>query len=198
MRQNKSPWIIGVTGGIGSGKSQVMQYLKNIHRFKIIKADLVAHEQMKPGTACYDQMIEVFGTGILQADQELDRKKLGQLVFADPVLLKRLNGIVHPAVKTAIKREIETGREYSYIAVEAALLIEDGYQSICDELWYIYADKETRIHRLSKSRGYSREKSIGIMNNQLEDAVFREQCQVIIDNSGAFEKTQKQIDQYLK
>ena len=133
-------------------------------------------------------------------DLALDRRYLAELVFKDAALLQMLNQIVHPEVKRYIMAEIEQKKqmEYAYFFLEAALLIEDGYESICDELWYIYVPEELRIERLMASRGYSREKCIGIMRNQKDDTFYRQHCQYTIQNSGELVFVKKQIKELLK
>lgn len=198
--------VIGITGGIGCGKSTVLNILKENFNAHIIDADKVAHRLMEPFNPAYNNVKAAFGDTIIGSDGFIDRKKLGQIVFNDKEKLKRLNSIVHPMVKEAIKDEIrvisENGLdkqkaagfdEKMLIAVEAALFIEAGYMDICDELWYIYTDNESRIERLIKSRGYTREKAESIIASQLSDSEFRRHCHIVIDNSGSEAKTRAQI-----
>ena len=149
----------------------------------------------------YYKIVEAFGSGMLKGDQTIDRQRLGELVFADQEKLEKLNKLVHPAVKEYIASEIEEERKQKrvpFVAVEAALLIEDHYETICDELWYIYADEEVREQRLLASRSYTREKSRSIMKQQLPDDIFRESCQFVIDNSSEIlQNTFEQIDRGL-
>lgn len=198
--------VIGITGGIGCGKSTVLNILKENFNAHIIDADKVAHRLMEPLNPAYNNVKAAFGDMIIGSDGFIDRKKLGQIVFNDKEKLKRLNSIVHPMVKEAIKEEIrvisENGLdkqeaagfdEKMLIAVEAALFIEAGYMDICDELWYIYTGNESRIERLIKSRGYTREKAESIIASQLSDSEFRRHCHIVIDNSGSEAKTRAQI-----
>lgn len=188
--------IIGITGGVGSGKSRVLSYIEEKHQAVICQADHVAWEIQKPGKRCYDQIVEEFGTSILNEDQTINRKELGQIVFHNEKKLLRLNAIMHPAVKETIKNTIqeERAKGTKIFVLEAALLIEEHYDEICDELWYIYTDESIRRIRLKESRQYSDEKIDSIMASQLSEEVFRAECQRIIENSGAFELTAKQID----
>ncbi|HIQ97061.1 MAG TPA: dephospho-CoA kinase [Candidatus Limivivens merdigallinarum] len=193
--------VIGITGGVGAGKSTVLDYLNRRYHARIIQADLVAHHLMEPGMPVYYKIVEAFGSGMLKGDQTIDRQRLGELVFADQEKLEKLNKLVHPAVKEYIASEIEEERKQKrvpFVAVEAALLIEDHYETICDELWYIYADEEVREQRLLASRSYTREKSRSIMKQQLPDDIFRESCQFVIDNSSEIlQNTFEQIDRGL-
>ena len=155
---------------------------------------------MEPGGACYYSIVEKFGSSILNGDQTINRGKLGKIVFADEGLLAELNKIIHPRVKSHIVSEIAKERAYhrtKYFVVEAALLIEDHYDVICDEMWYIHTDASVRAERLKETRGYDDEKIASICANQKSPEEFRSACQVVIDNSGDLTGTQKQIDEQL-
>jgi dephospho-CoA kinase len=188
--------VIGVTGGVGSGKSVVLSILEEEYGAKTILADLVAHDLMQPGGKSYEEIIAAFGMEILNLNQTIDRQKLGSIVFGDEAKLAQLNAITHPNVKEEIKNRIAAIKEAgnaSMILLEAALLIEAGYEDVYDELWYIFVKKETRYERLRIGRGYTREKTDSIMANQLSEEVFREHADVVIDNSGSVEETKTQI-----
>ena len=192
--------VIGITGGVGAGKSEILKYLKEKHGAGNIEADKVGHLLMEPGGACYYSIVEKFGSSILNGDQTINRGKLGKIVFADETLLGELNKIIHPRVKSHIVSEIAKERAYhrtKYFVVEAALLIEDHYDVVCDELWYIHTDAEVRAKRLKASRGYDDEKIASIMANQKSPEEFRSACQAVIDNSGDLTSTYEQIDRQL-
>lgn len=188
--------VIGITGGIGSGKSKVLAYMENQYGAVLCETDKVAHRLQEPGEGCYGEIVSHFGDQILKDDQTIDRKALGAIVFADESELQILNQIVHPAVKQEVKNQIEKaemdGREI--FLVESALLMEDHYEEICDELWYVYAEKNVRIERLKEFRNLSEEKINAVMNAQADENTFRQYCGVVIDNSGVFEQTEQQID----
>lgn len=191
--------VIGVTGGVGSGKSVVLSVLEKEYGAETILADLVAHDLMEPGAKSYQQIVETFGTDVLNADQTINRQRLGGIVFCDHEKLEKLNAITHPNVREEICRRIAAIKdkgEASAIILEAALLIESGYEDIYDELWYIYVDRETRYQRLYDGRGYSRAQTDSIMEKQLSEEEFRAHAQVIIDNSYSIEKTKEQIQKY--
>ncbi|MBR4140103.1 MAG: dephospho-CoA kinase, partial [Lachnospiraceae bacterium] len=157
--------VIGITGGVGAGKSAILNYLKEKHHAVVVEADKVGHLLMEPGGACYYSIVEKFGSSILNGDQTINRGKLGKIVFADESLLNELNKIIHPRVKSHIVSEIAKERAYhrtNYFVVEAALLIEDHYDVICDEMWYIHTDADIRAKRLKETRGYDDEKIAGI------------------------------------
>ena len=192
--------VIGVTGGVGAGKSEILNFIADNWNATVVEADEVGYLVMKPGKSCFAPIVELFGPGILQEDGTLDRTKIAEMVFEDKELLDKLNAIVHPAVKKYIRKAIEREKENEtdLFIVEAALLIEDKYDEICDELWYIYADEETRTERLMKNRGYSEEKVKSIFANQLSEDEFSDHCDFEIDNSGDFEDTKEQIMQRMQ
>ena len=192
--------VIGITGGVGAGKSEILKYLKEKYGAIVSEADKVGHLLMEPGGACYYSIVEKFGSSVLNGDQTINRGKLGKIVFADEGLLAELNKIIHPRVKSHIVSEIAKERAYhrtKYFVVEAALLIEDHYDVICDEMWYIHTDASVRAERLKETRGYDDEKIASICANQKSPEEFRSACQVVIDNSGDLAGTQKQIDEQL-
>ena len=187
--------IIGITGGIGAGKSCVLREIEVLDGTFVIEADKLAHTLLSPGHDCYTEVISCFGDEILSEDQSIDRAVLRKLVMNSPEKLRQLNALVHPAVKKYIVDDIEKKRDlgYKYYVIEAALLIQDGYRNICDEIWYIYADKDLRIDRLLKSRGYSRQTAEEFIKNQPEDEYFIENSDRVIDNSGTPEELRKVI-----
>ena len=192
--------IIGITGGVGAGKSSVLEYMKENYRCRVILADDVGNRVKLPGEICYNQLVELLGRDILDGEGYIDRNKMAAAIFSDKELLLKVNTIIHPAVKeyilSEIKREKENSR-YDFFFVEAALLIECGYEANVDEMWYVYASEDVRRERLKNNRGYSDEKVSQIMSGQLKDEEFRNHCQVVIDNGSDFQKTKKQIDKIL-
>ena len=192
--------IIGITGGVGAGKSEVLNFIAGRYDATVVEADQVGYLVMQPGKEAYEPVAELFGPSVVKEDQTLDREKIAQIVFEDRQLLEKLNAIVHPAVKRYIRRAIQMEQEAGteIFVVEAALLIEDKYDEICDELWYIYADENVRMHRLMKNRGYSVEKIRGIRANQLSEEEFESHCDFEIDNSGDFQDTVRQIEQRMR
>ena len=188
--------VIGVTGGVGCGKSAVLQVLEREFHCHVIEADHVGHLVMQRGTSAYQDIIRIFGEEILDSRLEVDRKKLAGIVFQNREELEKLNHIIHPAVKNYIKNEIKQVINFdknAIIVIEAALLIEENYLEFCDEVWYIYADECQRIRRLKSSRGYTEEKIKSIMKNQLGEEEFLQHCDKKIDNSHDFENTYQQI-----
>ena len=193
-------YIIGITGGVGAGKSTVLDYLESQYDAYTVQADQTAHELMEPEGSCYEPVLSLLGREILDAQGKIDRRKTAGLVFPCPDLLQQLNGIVHPAVKREIRRRIaaQDAEGRNIFVIEAALLLEDHYDEICEDMWYIYAEEAIRRQRLKQQRGYSDEKTTNILRNQLSDAVFREKCGYVVENNGDLQITYKQIDERIK
>ena len=195
MRQNKMK-TIGITGGVGAGKSTVLDYMKEKYDACILKADEIGHLVMEPEGVCYQKIIDLFGKDIIKNDKTIDRKRVSDVVFSNGEMLAKLNGIIHPAVKAYIRQcleeEADSGRQLA--VVEAALLLEDHYEEFCDEVWYIHTDQEIRITRLMESRGYSREKAESIIRNQASEEYFRAHTDYEINNSGDPAETHQQIE----
>lgn len=191
--------IIGVTGGVGAGKSTVLDILKKEYGAQILLADEIGKELMEPGKTCFQPVIDAFGKQIVDKEGRLDRRKISEIVFKDKTELERLNAIIHPAVQKEIELRLEYFRSAgsSLSVIESAILIEAGYEEICNEIWYIYVTSEKRIQRLMESRGYTREKCLEIMDNQLADEEFRRSAAVVIDNGGTVEETKEQIASFL-
>ena len=192
--------IIGVTGGVGAGKSTVLNYLEKRYGAKLILADLVGHEVMEPGHEAYEQVVKVFGQEIVSEDKTIDRKALGAIVFADEKKRMILNRIIHPAVRQEILRRLEEAElsHLSSVVVEAALFLEENYDAFCDETWYIYTDEKIRRQRLKESRGYSDERIDQIFRSQKTHEEFQKRCLFMIDNNGSEEETFRQIDRRMK
>lgn len=201
MKQNSRMKFIGITGGVGAGKSKILNYIKSHYRCEIYLADEAAHLVKIPGTECYRALVELLGKEILAADGQIDKPAMADKIFKDPALLQKVNNIIHPAVKNYLLRKYEEAKKKEDVElffVEAALLIECGYGQLVDEMWYIYAKESVRRARLEKLRGYSEEKIKQIMGQQLSEEDFRKKCDFVIDNSGSFEETRRQIEKKLE
>lgn len=193
--------IIGITGGIGSGKTQVLAYIGKKYNCRVLLADEVAHKVKEPGQECHQALAKLLGPEILMPDGQIDRAAMAEKIFSDETLLREVNGLIHPAVKKYILSAIERARGeegLDFLFIEAALLIEDGYGEIVDELWYIYAPEPVRRERLKQSRSYSEEKITGIFGRQLSEAEYRKHCRTVIDNGGGLADTYRQIDRKLE
>ena len=194
--------FIGITGGVGAGKSTVLDLLKENFNCKVLLADEVAAMLMKSGQDCFNQVVALpWPESIVGPDGEIDRPKMAKFMFADDSLREAVNNIVHPAVEREVLNQVETERNahnIEYFFFEAALLIECGYGKLVDEMWYIYATEEVRTKRLIESRGYSKERIEKTMASQRSDASFRQQADQVIDNSGDKGDTLKQLRHLLE
>ena len=198
--------IIGVTGGVGSGKTELLHYIEKNSRCRILLADEASHEVMQKGGRIYEPLVALLGSSVLDSSGEINRKEMAARIFSHEELLGRVNALIHPAVREFILEAVAEEREKAtadaddavdYFFLEAALLIECGYRSVVDEMWYIYCDLTVRRERLKKSRGYSDEKIDSILSSQLTEAEFRSGSDVIIDNSGNLEDAYRQIREAL-
>jgi dephospho-CoA kinase len=198
MRENML--IIGVTGGMGAGKSRVLAYLENKWNARTVRLDDISRELLAKNGLCYEETIRIFGERIVKPDGNLDRALIAKRIYEDSELRDRLNALVHPAVKAQVRWIAEEMRQLDagILVIEAALLIEGGYKEICDELWYIYADEKVRRERLKESRGYTDERIDGTFATQLTDEAFRSRVDFVIDNSGSFEDAARVIDQRIR
>ena len=192
--------IIGITGGVGAGKTKVLSYIEAHFSCRVIRADEAAHKLYEPGQVCYQKLVALLGQEILSADNTIDKTKMAAVIFGDNALLVEVNSIVHPEVKKYILEQIAFERErgvVAYFFIEAALLIEEHYDQIVDEMWYIHSDVAIREKRLVKSRKYSAQKIAEIMKGQVSEEEFRKYCQVIIINNGDLEETYRQINKIM-
>ena len=199
MRQNKMK-IIGITGGVGAGKSTVLDHLEKQYNACVLQADKIGHLVMEPGSICYGQVIALFGKQIIKNDKTIDRKMVSDVVFAHEEMRQKLDDIIHPAVKSYILDKIEEQKKAgcTLMIVEAALLLEDHYDAFCDKVWYIHTDQEIRIERLMSSRGYTREKAENIIARQATEGFFREHVDYIIQNNGDLDETWRQIEEGIR
>lgn len=189
--------VIGITGGVGAGKSTVLSILQEEFRAEIILTDLVSHELMMPGTDCYKKLAAELGTEVLAEDGTFDKKKLGNLIFNDKAMSSLVNSIVHPAVREEVQKRIEASSS-ELIVVESALLIEAGFRPLCDEIWYVYVSTQERVKRLYEQRGYSEVKSYSIIYNQLSHEQFKRNSDRLIDNGSSREYTRRQLREFME
>ena len=189
--------FIGITGGVGAGKTEILNYLSAQDGIKVMLADEIAHDLMEKGTNCNLKLQELFKEdAVFDAEGNINRNRMAEVIFSDDKKREALNLIVHPAVKEYVtevaKKEKEAGK-LRILVLEAALLIEEGYDKICDELWYIYTSEENRKIRLMKNRGYSEEKVRNIFESQLKEEEYRRFCKIVIDNNGTKDETLRQV-----
>jgi dephospho-CoA kinase len=186
---------IGLTGGIGSGKSTVSQILAGLGAF-VIDADKVGHEIYLPGKEAWQQVTAAFGRDILAADQTIDRKKLGAIVFSGDEARRKLNAIVHPLMFKDIARRITEKRAEGFtrpIVVEAAILIEANWLPLVDEVWVVVAGKSAVVQRVAAQRGLSAQDTEARIASQLSDAERLKHASLVITNDGSPEDLQKRV-----
>ena len=195
---------IGVTGGVGSGKSEVLLYMEKAYGALVLRTDDIARELMEPGEVCYEPVRALFGREIVREDGTFDRAAIAARVFADGELLEKLNAVTHPAVLRRVNELVHEAeaQKKALVCVESALFVDErgnkkGNETY-RELWYVYTGEAVRRARLKADRGYSDEKITAVMASQVPDEVLRRCCDVVIDNSGDFADTKKQIDSLLR
>jgi len=184
------PITIGLTGGIGSGKSTAAKILAELGA-PAIDADKVGHEIYQPGAPAYQELVDAFGDGILAPDRTINRRKLGPIVFADPAALKRLNSIVHPKMFARMREMVAAMRragETRPIVVEAAILVEANWQPLFDEIWLVTASRERVIERVERDRGLKPEQTEARIRAQLSDDERRKYATSLIRNDGTLEE----------
>ena len=191
---------IGITGGVGAGKSTVLDFLEERYQAYVMKADEIGHLVMEPGQACYEPVTALFGKQVIKEDKTIDRRQVSDVVFSHPGMLEKLNQIIHPAVKQYIREQLLLKKQQGQkvCVVEAALLLEDHYQEFCDTIWYIHTDEEIRIQRLMENRGYTREKSVSIIASQAPEVFFRANADYVVVNNGDFAQTRQQIEEGIR
>jgi dephospho-CoA kinase len=187
--------VIGLTGGIGSGKSTVARYLEGLGAV-VIDLDKVGHEVLKSGSRAFKRVVGEFGEKILNARGEIDRARLGKLVFKDHKALGRLNRIVHPAIDEIIDKRIEEYRRrgVKVVVLEAAAMLEAGKAAQADEIWVTSAPEATVLRRLSKRSGYSEEEAKARIRSQLTNAERIKQADVVIDTDGSLDEVKARVE----
>ena len=188
--------MIGLTGGIGSGKSTVSAMLADLGA-RVVDADKIGHFVYRPGSDGFGAVVDAFGPGVVAADGTIDRAKLGAIVFGDPAARARLNAIVHPLIGQELAARLAAARDDGYdgpVVVEAAVLIEAGWRPLVDKLWVVSIDREKAIDRVVASRGVSRAEVERRMDTQLPDAARRREADLVIDNSDGLDALRKQVE----
>ena len=193
MKKPKSvkPFVLGITGGFGTGKSTVARMFAR-RGDKIIDADLIARDLRLPGKALYATMIRVCGKGVLGKGKLIDPKKVAAKVFVSASLVKRLNAATHPVIISEIKRRIRDSR-VRLIILEAPLLLEAHARSLVDRLIVVKSRRQQQISRLLQRRGFSRAEIIARIRRQLPLFTKAQAADFVIDNSGGVANTRKQV-----
>ena len=187
--------VIGLTGSIGSGKSTVSRFLAELGAV-IIDADKVGHEAYKPDTEVWREVVASFGRQILTPNGDIDRKKLGEIVFDKPEALSRLNQILHPRIYDMVKAQLEEYRRQwvDVVVLEAPLLIEAGWTSLVDEVWVTVASESTMLRRLEECSGLSKQQSLARIRSQLSSEERMKHADVVINNDGDINELKSKVE----
>ena len=185
--------VIGLTGGIGTGKSEAARILEEIGAY-IIDADRLGHSAYLPHSEIWEEVVKEFGDGVLLPDEEIDRKKLGSIVFNDPVQLAKLNEIMHPRMGKMVANLIE-GADAEVVVVEAALLLEAGWDALVDEVWCTGASEDIVIDRLKARNGLDKEEAQKRIKAQMSVDERKSRSQVMIENNGDLAQLTTVIEQ---
>lgn len=189
--------VLGLTGGVGAGKSTVANILKKKYDAALILSDDVAKELMTYNNKSYNKVVEHFGDAVLKDDKSIDNKALADIVFNDKEQLKWLNDTTHPIVIDEIKKRIDeyTNQGKKIIVLESAILARAGCNGLCDYVWFVSTEVNKRILRLKDDRGYEIEKSKSVINNQDSDEWYQNMSDEIIYNDGDISLLEKRIDE---
>ncbi len=202
MKQNNGLKVIGLTGGIGSGKSEAAKILAGSYGALLLDTDRIAHDFMEVGGISYQLVKDYFGEGILNEKGQIDREKLGKEVYQNAEKLKILNSFSHPYVMDYVRNLIKTEKErteklYSVICVETALPREAGLKDFSDYIWYVTADKNIRQERLIHSRNFTPEKFEKILANQFSEDEYIKNSTHVLYNNGSIDELKLQIEKLL-
>lgn len=186
--------VIGLTGGIGSGKSSVSQVLAEMGAM-VIDADTVGHQAYQPGTATWKDVVAAFGEGVVAADGSIDRKKLGAIVFGEPGALERLNRIVHPRMYDMMAEQIEGYRRQGVklVVLDAAILIEANWTPLVDEVWLTVASESTVVQRVKERTGLPEEQIRSRIRSQLSNEERKKHASVVINNDGSLDELRAKV-----
>ena len=189
--------VIGLTGGIGAGKSTVTQMLEELGA-AVIDADKVGHQIYLPDLPAWREIVTTFGQGVLDADRTINRQALGKIVFADPEALRTLNRIVHPKMYERMAELIAELRAHGgmqAIVVEAAVLVEANWMSLVDQVWVVVASEAVVVDRLAKQRSLSPDQVRTRIAAQLSNDERLKHAQVVIRNDGSLEEVRAAVHQ---
>ncbi len=201
MKQNK-PKVVGITGGIATGKSTVSKIIKNLG-YEVIDADIISREVVEKGKPAYRELIAYFGDVILDEYGNIDRKELGNLIFNNEEKRKKLNSITHPYIMKAIKESIYNKKEQKIVFVDIPLLIEEidklrDYDIRFDEIWLVYVDEENQIDRLMKRDRIDRTEALNKIRAQMPIEVKKKYATIVIDNRGDIKDLDEQVRRFIE
>ncbi|MBW4577892.1 MAG: dephospho-CoA kinase [Aphanothece sp. CMT-3BRIN-NPC111] len=192
--------IIGLTGGIGTGKSTVSNYLASIHRLPVLDADVYARVAVQPGSPVLSQIAERYGAGVLLSDRTLNRRRLGEIVFSNPAERRWLEEQIHPYVRDRFLAELDAleAQQYPTVVLVVPLLFEAGMTDLVTEIWVVYCSKEQQMQRLMERERLSLEQAQARINSQMPIEEKRDLASIVLDNSSTLESLIKQVDLALK
>ena len=188
--------VIGLTGGIGAGKSLVAEVLGGLGA-RVIDADKVGHEVYAPGTEGFRAVVEAFGTEVVGGDGQIDRARLGEKVFGNAAELQKLTAIVHPLIRQMVDDRITAARqdpEVRVVVLEAAILLDSGWDAVTDEVWVVVADRSTIRQRLAEARGLSESEVDARAAKQMSDEERRSRADVLVQNFGTPEELRSEVE----
>lgn len=187
--------IIGVTGGIGAGKSSVSAILGEFGAI-VIDADLISRQVVEPNKSAWLKIREVFGNDIFQEDSTLDRKKLAEIIFVSEEKKRLIEKIIHKEVIAVIKEKLATMREYGYngaVVLDVPIPVKHGFLDIADRVWVVVSDDETRISRVMLRSGISREDAENRLKSQLTQEEYKKLADDVIENNGSLEELKEKV-----
>lgn len=188
-------YVIGVTGGIGAGKSMVSRILVDLGA-KVVDADKIARDIVKPGEPALMELVNEFGKEILTGQGELYRQKLSQMVFGDNEKIEKLNKITHKYIVERIINLVEKekrDKRFDIIVLDVPIPVKKGFLDIADEIWVVTADKETRIERIIKRSGFTREEAEKRIASLPADEEYLEIADEVIENNSSLEELEKKV-----
>lgn len=186
--------VIGLTGGIGTGKSEVSRILREWGA-TVIDADLVGHEAYRPQSTAWREVVAAFGESILGPSDEIDRKRLGAIIFNDPDARAKLNSIMHPRMAEMVKEKIDLLRQQGeeLVVLEAAVLVEAGWNSLVDEIWVTHSPEGEVINRLRQRNNLSEEEAVSRIRSQLSHEERAKHAHVTVHNSGSMDELLEEV-----
>ena len=187
--------VIGLTGGIASGKSTVSQMLSGLGAV-VIDADKVGHEAFRPYADAWREVVATFGSSILGQNEEIDRSKLAEIVFNDPKALEKLNGIMHPRMHQMMEQQIEALRRQraEVVVLEAAVLIEANWTDLVDQVWVTIAPEATVVGRLCGQKGFTEEQATARIHSQIPINQRAKHADVVIDTDCDLDAVQRKVE----